>query len=190
MSDTPTTAAAAAELFTIRDYGQGREVDDPGQWEEIHPALPATAATDDKPEQPARDALEFRLRAMPSNIHKNIEKKYGKEEQVSVDGRRVPQRILTGDERDALWMEKADWMWTDVRGLPIVAETQEAVEFYQRNGFPECELGQRVDLAGKLTSAVKRRLFTLQPRLVGIIHGRVEVRAREIVTGKQARSGN
>lgn len=122
--------------------------------------------------------IAFRVRRIPDSVGQRFEKKYGREEQIARPaGGKRPQRVFSLDELQGVLTDKADWAWTDTRNVVISIGDEGAADFYTkelgRQDDP-VKVGDEVVLDGKLTSAIKRRVFAQDANLMTWILQRSE----------------
>jgi hypothetical protein len=138
----------------------GKAENDPGEW------FPMEDWAKDGEPVPA-----LRVRHLPSNVARTLEKKYGKDRLKVVDGMTLPDRSV--DESLAIARQRALWAWTDTRNVTAKIKDAEGAELFQKLlSDPNIKAGDDVPLDGRLSEDVKLHFLEKDLDLVGQINAK------------------
>jgi hypothetical protein len=106
--------------------------------------------------------FEVRIRRIPYDIAHRINKQYGREQVVTVDGVRRPHIERTIEEQTRWLLTQAAWAWTEARGLEIEVSDDEAARLWTGLLKRDVTVGEvlKLDSGETLTDAVKQRILT------------------------------
>lgn len=105
--------------------------------------------------------FEIRVRRVPYDVAQRINKRYGRETMVVVDGIKRPHIERNLEEQTNWLLDQAAWAWSDAKGLQIEVGDEEGARLWTGLLKREVSVGDVLDLSGgDLNDAVKKRILT------------------------------
>jgi hypothetical protein len=132
-------------VVTLKDYGKSEN--DLGVWFPFGEELPAP--------------FDVRVRRIPYDVAQRINKRYGREQMIVVDGVRRPHIERTAEETTKWLLDQAAWAWVDAKRLEIEIGDDDAARLW--TGLLKREVLPAETLileGGTLTHEVKLRILT------------------------------
>jgi len=133
--------------MSISFFGKGEN--DPGEWVEFGP-------------------FRVRVRRITPEKGREIRKRYGKEVFVDKEGARVPQRVQSEDENQAMLLDLASFALTEVERLTLKVEDDEgAKKLKSLLALESVDVGQDVSFDGLKLNDAQRKFLLRDLRLDG-----------------------